>query len=486
MIEVADTGVGVPAEEQSRVFDRFHRVEGVRGRSTEGSGIGLALVRELVELHGGEISMTSEPGKGSTFTVQLPRAQAQVTDEPALDHTLAQAQRATFGDEAQRWDPAPARPSEAVAAPAAELLIADDNADLRAYLTRLLGTRYAVRTAVDGEDALAQLGERPADLVLADVMMPRMDGFALLAALRADPRTRRMPVILLSARAGQDATVQGLEAGADDYLVKPFSAIELLARVHAHLELVQLRDALAAGERDRATEMESIALALQRGLLPRALPDVAGAALACRYLPAEGSMQIGGDFYDATALDGGRVAIAIGDVAGHGMLAAAVMGQIRQTLRAYALEGHAPAELMVRLDRLVLEADLDMTTCLCGIFDPANGTFEYTNAGHPPPLVRRTDASVERLEGALGPPLGVLADVRRTHARTHLAAAEALLFYTDGLVERRTEVLDVGIDRLGARLAGAGAGPEAICAEIVDAIDQGLDDDVALLALVRE
>ena len=169
------------------------------------------------------------------------------------------------------------------------MLIADDNADLRAYLSRLLSTRYTVRTAVDGEDALAQLGERPADLVLADVMMPRMDGFALLARLRDDPRTRRMPVILLSARAGQEATVQGLEAGADDYLVKPFSAAELLARVHAHLELVQLRDALAAGERDRAKEMESIALTLQRGLLPRELPVVGGVGAGVP-LPAGGAV----------------------------------------------------------------------------------------------------------------------------------------------------------------------------------------------------
>jgi DNA-binding response OmpR family regulator len=157
-----------------------------------------------------------------------------------------------------------------------EVLVVDDNADLRMYLTRLLEGHYSVRTAVDGADALAQISERLPDLVLTDVMMPRVDGFELLATLRQDQRTRRLPVIVLSARAGEEATVEGLDAGADDYLVKPFSGPELLARVNANLEVTRLRDALAMGERDRAREMEDVALTLQRSLLPRALPDVLG------------------------------------------------------------------------------------------------------------------------------------------------------------------------------------------------------------------
>ena len=252
------------------------------------------------------------------------------------------------------------------------MLVVDDNADLREYLTRLLESEYAVRTAVDGEDALAQLAERLPDLVLTDVMMPNLDGFELLARLREDPRTQRLPVIVLSARAGEEATVEGLDAGADDYLVKPFSGPELLARVHANLEVTRLRDALAAGERDRAREMEDVALTLQRSLLPRELPEVLGAELCGRYVPASESLEIGGDFYDATALGDGRVVITIGDVAGHGVLAAAVMGQVRQAVRAYAFEGHPPAALMDRLDLLVSDSDLAMTTCLCGILDPAH------------------------------------------------------------------------------------------------------------------
>jgi len=292
-------------------------------------------------------------------------------------------------------------------------------------------------------------------------------------------------VIVLSARAGEDATVEGLEAGADDYLIKPFSAPELLARVHANLEVTRLRDALAAGERDRAREMEETALTLQRSLLPRELPDVLGAELCGRYVPASESLEIGGDFYDATALGDGRVVITIGDVAGHGVLAAAVMGQVRQAVRAYAFEGHPPAALMDRLDLLVSESDLAMTTCLCGIFDPGTGVLRFSNAGHPPPLLRRANGTVERVMEALSHPLGVTLAHRHSEAEVRLALGDALLLYTDGLVERRGEIIDTGIDRLADLLASGFASAADACGRIVDGLDDGLLDDIAILAVAR-
>ena len=485
VLEVADTGVGIPDDELPRLFERFHRVSRARGRSHEGSGIGLALVDELVQLHGGEVTAESVEGKGSTFRVELPVAQAMATTAAPGEAEAAPDQRDAFAREAEHWseERTIVLASESEGRP--EVLVVDDNADLRTYLARLLEGEYVVRTAIDGADALAQITERPPDLVVTDVMMPNLDGFELLAKLRQQPRTQRLPVIVLSARAGEEATVEGLDAGADDYLVKPFSGAELLARVHANLEVTRLRDALATGERERAREMEDVALTLQRSLLPRALPDVLGTELCGRYVPASESLEIGGDFYDATALGDGRLVITIGDVAGHGVLAAAVMGQVRQAVRAYAFEGHTPAGLMDRLDLLVSDSGLAMTTCLCGILDPASGLLRFSNAGHPPPLVRRADGSVERVTEGLSHPLGVTMAHRHSEAEVQLGLGEALLLYTDGLVERRGEVIDVGIDRLSDRLAIGFTSAEEACERIVEELAHDLADDAALLVVTR-
>jgi signal transduction histidine kinase/CheY-like chemotaxis protein len=233
VLTVADTGVGIVAEELPNLFQRFHRVPGATARTREGTGIGLALVQELVALHEGTVSVTSEPGRGSTFTVALPvgRPDAVPAGARAVPSEAARG-------EAASWEQETVRPGGGRSGPAgsATVLVVDDNADMRAYLTRLLGTQWTVRTTANGEEALAAVADRAPDLVLTDVMMPRIDGFELLRALRADPATRHIPVIMLTARAGQEASVEGLEAGADDYLAKPFRSAELFARVRVALE----------------------------------------------------------------------------------------------------------------------------------------------------------------------------------------------------------------------------------------------------------
>ena len=254
IVTVADTGIGIPAAEMPRLFERFHRIETSRARSTEGSGIGLALVKELVTLHGGTITADSREGAGSTFTVRLPFGSAHL---PADELGPAPGTRAVSGvtadpyvQEALRWLPSDTgKPATTTAVTPAEgdgkrahVLIADDNADMREYLTNLLRTSgYQVSDVTDGRQALEAIRADVPDLVISDVMMPGMDGLQLVAALRADPRVAAVPVLLLSARAGQEASIEGLQAGADDYLVKPFAAAELLARVRANIELARLR-----------------------------------------------------------------------------------------------------------------------------------------------------------------------------------------------------------------------------------------------------
>ena len=262
-LAVADTGVGIPAAELPHVFQRFHRVAGSEGRTHEGTGIGLALVHELVKLHGGSVRVDSALGRGSTFTVEIPTGSAHLPPERigatrVLASTAVGA--APFVEEALRWLPESDRGTDEIALDGAELasvstagatiLVADDNADMRAYLVRLLSQYWRVEAVADGAAALASIRRQRPDLVLSDVMMPRLDGAGLLQALRSDDALRSVPMILLSARAGEESRVEGLQSGADDYLVKPFSARELLARVNSTLELARLRrEALEAVRR---------------------------------------------------------------------------------------------------------------------------------------------------------------------------------------------------------------------------------------------
>ncbi len=262
---VQDSGVGIRQEDVPHVFERFYRAQAPRARTQEGSGIGLSLVQELVRLHTGSITVQSTQGEGTSFTVRLPRGSShlpaeQVQRRRQLASTALGAD--LYVEEALRWLPeereevlvgagdgsVSLHASTAILSQAPEaglrrdrVLVVDDNADMRSYLKRLLSPFYQVLLAADGKTAFALArGARP-DLIIADVMMPGMDGIALLTALRTDSSTVGIPVVLLSARAGEEATVEGLRQGANDYLVKPFSPRELLARVQLRLEVARLR-----------------------------------------------------------------------------------------------------------------------------------------------------------------------------------------------------------------------------------------------------
>ena len=279
-LSVADTGVGIPEADLPKMFQRFHRVKHARARTHEGTGIGLALVHELVKLHGGEAAVESREGRGTTFTVVIPSGKSHLPpDRIGAERQLASTSLGPmpFLEEALRWLPSeedapnagddemttdvtevPLRPGRDRGATPARILVADDNADMRDYVSRLLAHSYEVVAAEDGQAAIEKIVADPPDLALIDVMMPRLDGFGLLAAIRADERTRTLPVIMLSARAGEESRIEGLAAGADDYLIKPFSARELLARVSSQLELSRIRREAQQALRYRSEQIETL------------------------------------------------------------------------------------------------------------------------------------------------------------------------------------------------------------------------------------
>ncbi|HEV7310329.1 response regulator [Ensifer sp.] len=278
VLTVRDTGIGVPTDELPRLFERFHRVEGAEGRTQEGSGIGLAFVQELARLHGGTVSAESRVGEGTTLRVSVPRGDAHLASRPAgnAESRSAAAIGATpFVEEALRWLPDdsqahhPELPEIDPVASATEpkggtrdhLLVVDDNADMRDYLRRLFGALYEVEIVGRGDAALAAASARKPDLVLTDIMIPGIDGQELVRRLRSNPRTNTVPIILLSARAGEESRIEGMKAGADDYMIKPFSARELLARVEAHLKIARYRTRTAERLRESETRFRAFVTA---------------------------------------------------------------------------------------------------------------------------------------------------------------------------------------------------------------------------------
>ncbi|NWF73144.1 MAG: PAS domain-containing protein, partial [Nitrospirae bacterium] len=274
-LSVRDTGIGIAPDELPKIFERFHRVEGAQGRTHEGTGIGLALVQELAALHGGAVQVDSAPGKGSRFRVTIPIGTSHLTPEwigePAGLSSATALTATAFVEEALQWLPSSPEENDKCSQlkvesettpgsiqhspcntqPSAKprVLFVDDNADMREYIRRLLAEHYEVETARNGVAAFAAARAHRPDLILSDVMMPDLDGFALLRALRDNPDTKTIPIMLLSARAGEEARIAGLEQGADDYLIKPFTTRELLARVGVHVTMARFRREAAAAVR---------------------------------------------------------------------------------------------------------------------------------------------------------------------------------------------------------------------------------------------
>jgi PAS domain S-box-containing protein len=267
-LSISDSGVGIPALEVPRLFERFHRIEGQKSRTHEGSGIGLALVQELVKFHKGTIEVDSAVGQGTSFTVSVPLGRShlpsdRIGGERTAGSTAVRAE--AYVEEALRWLPGADEPAlqqlargALLGSGAGRILLADDNADMRAYVSRLLVSQFEVQAVADGQAAIEAIRKCKPDLVLADVMMPHLDGLGLVREIRAHSTLSDLPVLLLSARADEQARLEGLNAGADDYLTKPFSAQELMARVGANLKLSKMRQESARNLQHRTAQFETL------------------------------------------------------------------------------------------------------------------------------------------------------------------------------------------------------------------------------------
>lgn len=244
-LEVRDTGIGIESERLRYIFERFARIDDARGRAYEGTGIGLSLVQELVRLHGGSIKVKSEPGKGSVFFVSIPKGKSHLPAKQIFESTIT-AERANqsigYIDEMVNWLPQDKTKNALTSHPRKTIIVADDSADMRSYLSNLLHEDFHVIEAENGRRVLDHLeqGARP-DLILTDVMMPEINGMELVNSLKSKEAYSRIPIVLLSARSGEEARIEGMQSGADDYLIKPFSRRELLTLLNARIKIAEIR-----------------------------------------------------------------------------------------------------------------------------------------------------------------------------------------------------------------------------------------------------
>ncbi|MDO8607314.1 MAG: SpoIIE family protein phosphatase [Phaeospirillum sp.] len=373
--------------------------------------------------------------------------------------------------------------------PSGRVLVADDSQANRDVLVKYLSREgHDVVAVADGLAAVEAVFEQPFDVVLLDMIMPGMNGDEVLKAIKAEPRLRLLPVIMISALDALDSIVRCIEAGAEDYLPKPFNRVLLRARIGACLEKKRLREVELSYL--RAVEKElTIAREVQRSILPKAFP-------AHRSLAGHGLMdparEIGGDFYDFFALDDDRVGIAVGDVSGKGVPAAVYMAMVRTQLRATALFGLSPAECLYRLnDHLSADnAEGMFVSLFYGIIDCGTGVFTYANGGHNWPILLRADGSVEWVKGTDDLLVGVIHGSAYHNAALELAAGDSLFVYTDGVVEAIDSAeAEFGKDRLAAVLADkAGLAPEMLCGGVLTAVrtfEGGLphSDDLTCVAV---
>ncbi len=489
---VRDTGQGIPEDRRARIFERFRRAEAPADTLVEGTGLGLALVKEYAQLHGGSVEVESAEGQGSTFRVRFRKGDAHLDPEQILsgmspppeglrarhlagehlsaapgslagEHLRATGSKDTPGaaegslarelpgapgslvSESSPLSPSSLPSSSGNARSAlsfepedATVLVVDDVADMRRFLAHVLGRRYRVALARDGIEGLERARELRPTLILSDVTMPRSSGYELCAAIRSDPALARTPFILLSARADIARKLEGLEHGADDYLTKPFHASELLARVRNQIRIHHqergLMEALRAlEERDRSlTEDLQQAREFQRSILPPAL-EPPGLTLDILYQP---QALVGGDLYDIQILDEHRIRGFLADATGHGVQASLTTMLIKSGYEAAKRDDASPSEILARLnDRIAgTYSSLGLRfTGVCFEIDRLRRRVRYAVGAHPAPLLVHHGHARE-LDGE-GPFLGLLPGSTFPLQEAPFGPGDRFYLYTDGLTE---------------------------------------------------
>jgi serine phosphatase RsbU (regulator of sigma subunit)/signal transduction histidine kinase len=503
---VEDTGVGIRQDQLPFIFDRFRQADGSESREYAGTGLGLSLVKEIVTQHGGEVTVQSRFGKGSMFQVSLPLGRSHL--DPASVVELAEEDQ-TFvselkngqliGENSTDEEDVERINSETESAFAAEkpvVLYVEDNADLRNYVLELLKASYNVFLAVDGKDGLAKARKFRPDLIITDQMMPHMSGRGLLREVRRDPELRATPIIFLTAKAGADTRIESLDAGADDYLLKPFNEIELCIRIRNLLkaraqekELAELNRRLQGQISEQEAQVE-LAARIQSDLLPKIAPRLKDYEIAGKNIPAK---QVGGDYFDFIPMDEHRIAVCVGDVCGKGLPASLLMANLQATIRGQVMYSATVGDCLEKSNKLLYRCTDKKTfvSLFLGILDTRTHTITYANAGQNLPILFPKSKKPYSLEKR-GLVLGAVEKTTYEEENVVLKKGDLLLIYSDGINEAMNEKMEeFGDDRLrDIVFLHRDSTPAEIIGRILSAVEyfiraRAANDDMTLLVLKR-
>lgn len=506
-IDFEDTGVGVPAGQTVEIFERFGQADTGPARRFEGTGIGLALAREMAELHGGTLTVESRyidehpDNHGSVFSVGLMKGKehfqgrtdvvfetaAPAGESPDVGYSgmremrdLAEAGGGTAGTGEGVNEENVSREGIPL------VLVVDDNPDMRNYITSLMRNDFAVITAENGLEGLDAIRQRAPDMVITDVMMPVMDGQEMTRLVREDEALRHTPVIMLTARADISQKIEGLEHGADDYLTKPFNSRELLAKVRSLLKTREYEKVILRRNREIESEIE-VARMLQQRLLPAGAERIPGYDFHAVYIPMD---KVGGDFYDVTRR-GDIIELFIADVSGHGLPGAFLAMMTKVALESVTSRS-STGEVLSIVNDVICRATVNnnyVTAFLCAI-DTRTNTLKFSNAGHFPPLVYRHSRG-EFLElNAKGMPLGWFRNLVIEEMEIKLLPGDRLILFTDGITEcmnPRGEMF--GDERFRDFIrAGRTLAPEKFSGELLARLKEysgsdKFDDDLTMVVL---
>ena len=444
-IIVSDTGIGIPTEDLDVIFERFRQAPAHARTGKEGTGIGLALVREITEVHGGSVEVESRhvdrypENHGTVFTLSYRLGRAHLEGKNDVIFTDMPEEKKFEGG--KFLASLPKRESGAIEQGPVEgekngkILIVDDNSEMRGFLHELFHQDYEIIMAENGRDALeAALSSLP-HLVVSDVMMPVMDGYELVCRLRDDEKIQRTPVILLTARSGEESRLEAFEHGADDYISKPFSPSLLKSRVAALVERAKRQQLVYERNREIESDLDTARL-LQNRLLPSELPDFEGASIHVQYIPVD---KVSGDFYDFHTCDD-RLHLFIADVSGHGL-----PGAFLATVTKMALDSlekkDSPSEIMLKVNKSICRTTVNgnFVTAFYAIIDPIKGIMTFSNAGHAAPLLFRRSSGEFLPAYTRGMVMGWSEEPRYSNSTIELLEGDRLIMYTDGITECMSE-----------------------------------------------